>query len=953
MTFTPFRAVSLIVVAALMIVGCEPDATIRVTSTVDGASGSLRAAIWEANQAGKPVRIEVPTGTHELTICPDEDDDNSGGDLDLTSNANVMIAGSGPDVVVRQTCPGRILETHGAGVLTIVGIALTGGTENGDGGAIKGGSVVLTRVVLTGNKGRNGGGLAATTLTADELTVTNNIAAGRGGGVWVTTKAVIQRTNLSNNFAGDGGGIAVDGELVISLSRVLENKAAKYGSVLVGWNPLPLQFSASGAGILAKSVVANGVTVADNSLDACTVSLSLHGPSGVARGAGISADSATLVNSTISGNQARRECSSFQNLPRHYHVSSLAGGSGIAANQLELEHVTIAGNDGGTSVIQTAQLVTRASVAVAGSAGPLCESSVTAQGSHSWFSDTSCALMGADNRQATATFLLLPLADNGGPVPTNAPALGSPLLDSVPAAECRVATDARGIVRPQGTACDIGAVEVVQPPEVGPANLQLVFSAAPGSLVAGTSATWQLTVRNQGPSASSPSVWLQVPAELQIESLAASSSGVCHTRGPVACSFGVMPAGGSATIALTGRLVRYAPSVRVDATVAGPSLQPPLNDDRVTSTSPVIVDGAVRAAVVSLGSYVDVDLFSVGPAATAASSGAPIAVRFHPAPGVSVWSSQGQELFGIFASSETAIGSYRFWLSTDTAPPGDAPLPAKLGEVEVLSGHGDVQGPRTFEVYWAAPPDLALRMWRQPGAFREGEGIPVTIEVSNVGPAAAQRVLVSLSAQRNSGARDVDFGWNPVSMGGVESSASQAFWRIPKLDPGQTATLTGIFAGTEPGDELFGSTYEEVRFYDENRLNDSANVSIAPSPLGTADIRVEPLAIVVEPGTGRKIMRATVTNSGDADYAGPNAELVVSAYGGGLDLVSVVPPPGFTCSWPSRCDSAAPLAAGSSVTFEYVLPAQATGDASVWAQVNPAATPDPDLSNNSNTQPLP
>jgi hypothetical protein len=34
--------------------------------------------------------------------------------------------------------------------------------------------VVLTRVTLTGNEAGNGGGVAATILTADELTVTGN-----------------------------------------------------------------------------------------------------------------------------------------------------------------------------------------------------------------------------------------------------------------------------------------------------------------------------------------------------------------------------------------------------------------------------------------------------------------------------------------------------------------------------------------------------------------------------------------------------------------------------------------------------------------------------------------------------------------------------------------------------------------------------------------------------------
>jgi hypothetical protein len=54
------------------------------------------------------------------------------------------------------------------------------------------------------------------------------------------------------------------------------------------------------------------------------------------------------------------------------------------------------------------------------------------------------------------------------------PASTSPLLDAVPAASCQadgasaVTTDQRGVTRPQGTGCDIGAVEVAVAVPVDP-----------------------------------------------------------------------------------------------------------------------------------------------------------------------------------------------------------------------------------------------------------------------------------------------------------------------------------------------------------------------------------------------------------------------------------------------------------------------------------------------------
>ena len=55
--------------------------------------------------------------------------------------------------------------------------------------------------------------------------------------------------------------------------------------------------------------------------------------------------------------------------------------------------------------------------------------------------------------------LLDVLADNGGPTHTRALLAGSPALNAVPTGDCHVAEDQRGVARPQGPACDIGAFE--------------------------------------------------------------------------------------------------------------------------------------------------------------------------------------------------------------------------------------------------------------------------------------------------------------------------------------------------------------------------------------------------------------------------------------------------------------------------------------------------------------
>jgi hypothetical protein len=77
-------------------------------------------------------------------------------------------------------------------------------------------------------------------------------------------------------------------------------------------------------------------------------------------------------------------------------------------------------------------------------------------GSANLSSDGSCEFgAGRDN----VNVLLGLLADNGGPTLTLMPQPGSPALNSGTNTGCP-ATDQRGEPRPQGAACEVGAVEV-------------------------------------------------------------------------------------------------------------------------------------------------------------------------------------------------------------------------------------------------------------------------------------------------------------------------------------------------------------------------------------------------------------------------------------------------------------------------------------------------------------
>lgn len=78
------------------------------------------------------------------------------------------------------------------------------------------------------------------------------------------------------------------------------------------------------------------------------------------------------------------------------------------------------------------------------------------------------------------------LGDNGGPTQTMLPQTGSPVIDAIPTGACQtgvadgITDDQRGITRPQGPGCDIGAVEVeFVPPEPPPTPVPAAIVITP------------------------------------------------------------------------------------------------------------------------------------------------------------------------------------------------------------------------------------------------------------------------------------------------------------------------------------------------------------------------------------------------------------------------------------------------------------------------------------------
>ncbi len=159
-----------------------------------------------------------------------------------------------------------------------------------------------------------------------------------------------------------------------------------------------------------------------------------------------------LTNSTVSGNQATGVSNSF----------NCGGGFLSLSSDVTVHYSTFSGNQvagglhkgGGICIIGGE--FNLANTLIANSVGDNCSGSPNDLGNN-LVDDATCGI--SDN----LTGLNPILADNGGFTFTHALLESSPAIDAIPIKSCIVAEDQRGVIRPQGSGCDIGAFEYVTP----------------------------------------------------------------------------------------------------------------------------------------------------------------------------------------------------------------------------------------------------------------------------------------------------------------------------------------------------------------------------------------------------------------------------------------------------------------------------------------------------------
>jgi hypothetical protein len=167
-------------------------------------------------------------------------------------------------------------------------------------------------------------------------------------------------------------------------------------------------------------------------LNMVSAAASVQGGSSSADGGGVYSpfSLSSVTNSTIAGNVVSATGGS---------ANGEAGGIDATNSGFHLEATILANN--------------------VAAAGPDCVGNPLSDGHNLVRKLTGCTIMlkpsdivGKDPKLGT-------LASNGGPTRTMAIAPTSPALDAIPAAACALAADQRGVHRPQGTRCDIGAYE--------------------------------------------------------------------------------------------------------------------------------------------------------------------------------------------------------------------------------------------------------------------------------------------------------------------------------------------------------------------------------------------------------------------------------------------------------------------------------------------------------------
>jgi hypothetical protein len=331
-----------------------------------------------------------------------------GGAANRTSSANVELFGEGHTIRMESGCIDRVLE-------------IADGNNPS--------SVKLDHVTIRGGR----------------------LNSGFGGGILINGSGsleIIDSTFTDNETCADGAAIDMEGgsrgaELEIDGSTLADN-SSRQGVGGVAW-----------AGDVATTVV-NSTLTDNDAVFVAALYLRAHSTST------LDLQYADVVDNTVHPPQAPDCTGSVAEPGDATHGGPHAEGVDAAAV---------------TGQVQLFMSKLESFGSVLTSETQNCESDVlldTDSNGYNRASDSSCRLDGKEDEQHVDDPGLGHLADNGGPTKTLLPEKDSPLIDEIPIDRCSgpdddITEDQRDVHRPQGDACDIGAVELEVAPGPAPA----------------------------------------------------------------------------------------------------------------------------------------------------------------------------------------------------------------------------------------------------------------------------------------------------------------------------------------------------------------------------------------------------------------------------------------------------------------------------------------------------
>ncbi|MBC8163897.1 MAG: hypothetical protein H7Z42_22030 [Roseiflexaceae bacterium] len=415
-----------------------------------------------------------------------------------------------------------------SGTLTLDNAAVVKNSADVGGGIQNTGTLTVTSSDISNNLAHFGGGginnnerglasMRGTALTTNAVDGRNVVFASQGGGIFNAGIMTIEDSQLAGNaLAGDftyGAGIGQNsGQLTIRNTRITQNVSAglgqaygggialRGGTLRIGGSTIDSNAAADrrpndsepdgvggGGGLYSEdgvltmtdssifnnittgeSSTASGAGILHNGGTATIAQTAITGNRSALDGGGllVHTGTLTLTNTTVSSNQTARDGGGLLTRPE---ATSRLTNVTIATNSAGRAGDGIA-NAGATHLINT--VITNG----AGDKNCVLASPLTSEGHNLENADT-CALRGVADRSGQDA-RLGPLQDNGGPTLTHALGAGSPAIDAGSSAPAVCpATDQRGVARPVGRSCDIGAYEAGgDVPVIGGGRVYLPFT---------------------------------------------------------------------------------------------------------------------------------------------------------------------------------------------------------------------------------------------------------------------------------------------------------------------------------------------------------------------------------------------------------------------------------------------------------------------------------------------